>query len=477
MPLLDRRRFLMAAATIPVAAIGTAAFTRGAAGAVPLPDGFARLRAAPATTRIVPAHMAGPTEVWAFEGAAPGPAIRVRAGGRVRMRLENGLPQDTSVHWHGIRIDNAMDGAAGLTQEPVAPGETFDYDFVAPDPGTYWYHSHDRSWEQNARGLHGPLIVEEAEPWGGADREVTLVVDDWRLLETGQIDAESFGAMMDWAHGGRLGNVLTVNGRYRPEIAVRAGERIRFRLINAANARIMGLAFEDCPTTTIALDGHAIAPRAETGPVVLAPAQRADVVVDLTGAPSSRGVLAVDTDEGSFEIATLAYSSEAPVRETFGEIVPLPDTMRHAALDLPGALRAELLMEGGAMGSMSSAMMGGRRMGMREMMGQRRVWAFNGVAGDMDVPLATVPRGRTTVFTIRNDTRWPHAMHLHGHHFKVLSRDGAPDPRGDWRDTELMGAGETIEIAFDATNPGRWLLHCHMLEHQAGGMITWFEVT
>ena len=484
----SRRTLLFGAAAVPLAGAGlygasrlstSSALATGPVDAAaytfaPTPEGVMGLRAAPTTAPLLSGPVP-PTPVWAYGGSVPGPEIRVKAGERVRVRLENGLDQGTAVHWHGIRIDNAMDGAAGLTQEPVAPGETFDYDFVAPDPGTYWYHTHDRSWEQNARGLHGPLIVEEREPYA-VDRDVTLVIDDWLLDDAGRIDEESFGAAMDWSHAGRIGNRLTVNGRTVPTLPVRAGERVRFRVINTANARIMGIGFKDLPATLVALDGHPVAPRPVDELEVVAPAQRADIVVDLTGAPGNVAEAQVWTEDGAIPGARLAYGPDAPLRETFGSVPALPDGMRHAALDLDDAVRAELLMEGGAMGMMRGAMMGGRMMNLREMMGQRRFWAFNGVAGDMDLPLMRVKRGRTAVLTIRNDTSWPHAMHLHGHHFQVLSRGGSPDPRRDWRDTELMDPRETIEIAFVADNPGQWLLHCHMLEHQAGGMITWLEV-
>jgi FtsP/CotA-like multicopper oxidase with cupredoxin domain len=469
-----RRALLLGAAAVPLAGAGGWSLAARRADASSLPEGFARLRASPAAAQIAPSDMAGPAEVWAYEGSAPGPEIRVRAGERVRMRLENGLEQPTAVHWHGIRIDNAMDGAAGLTQDPVEPGGTFDYDFVAPDPGTYWYHSHDRSWEQSARGLHGALIVEEPEPWGGADRDVVLVLDDWRLARDGAI-AEDFGALMDWSHAGRMGNTLTANGAIAPEIPARAGERLRLRLVNAANARIMGVGFGELPATLVALDGHPTPP-SPVGEVTLAPAQRADVVAEVAAAPGGRVPLAAVLDEGTVELAALAVADEAPLPAREGPVPALPDWMPHGPFDLAGALRVRLVMEGGAMGTMTGAMLEGRRMTMEELVGRRRVWAFNGVAGDLDEPLARIERGRPVVIALRNDTRWPHAMHLHGHHFRVLSRDGAPTREAPWRDTELMEGGEAIEIAFMADNPGRWLLHCHMLEHQAGGMITWLEV-
>ena len=436
------------------------------------------LRAAPATARLRPSP-AAETEVWAYDGAVPAPVIRVKAGERVRRRLVNELPQQTAVHWHGIRIANPMDGAAGMTQAPVEPGGTFEYDFVAPDAGTYWYHSHNRSWEQMARGLHGPLIVEEPEPWDGADRELILHLDDWRLGPDGAFDGASLGALHDWSHGGRMGNVLTVNGAVEPDIPVRAGERVRLRIINAANARIFALNLGALRPRLVALDGHPVAPRPLEGEgyVVLAPAQRADVVVDMTGEPGDRIPLLWYTgrEPAWAPIGGFVHGSERPLPSRPSDVAALPMTMRHA-LDLDGARRVRLDMTGGAMGDMTTLVVEGRERTFEELVSLRKVWGFNGIGGDMDEPLFRAERGRTVRLRIRNGTRWPHAMHLHGHHFQVLARNGEPTPHRDWRDTVLSEPMEELDIAFDATNPGRWLLHCHMLEHQASGMVTWFEV-
>ena len=160
------------------------------------------LNASVADVQLLP-ETYGKTTIWGFDATSPGPEIRVRQGARVQRTLTNDLPQATSTHWHGMRISNAMDGVAGLTQAAVPPGASFEYDFVAPDAGTYWYHAHNRSFEQVARGLYGALIVEEPEPLD-VDREEVLIFDDWRIdPETAQIDSE-FGASHDMSHGGRL---------------------------------------------------------------------------------------------------------------------------------------------------------------------------------------------------------------------------------------------------------------------------------
>ena len=441
-------------------------------------DGMPVLRAAPATAQIAPEGY-GATPVWTYGGTVPGPEIRVRAGGRVGRRFVNELPQPSAVHWHGIRIENAMDGAAGVTQDPVPPGGAFLYDFVAPDPGTYWYHAHARSWEQVARGLAGPLIVEEADAWAGlegaATAEATLMLADWRLQEDAALHEASFGDLHDWSHAGRLGNTVTINGAIDAAISVRRGERLRLRLINAATARVMPLRLAGLVPVLIALDGHPVAPRAAEE-IVLAPAQRADVVVDVP--PEMDAPLPILMDAGRaewIEIGALIDGGDTPMPPQDGPVRALPMTMDHA-LDLSAPQEEMLRMEGGAMGGLRRARLGGVDRDFRELVAARRVWAFNGVAGDMDAPAFRAPLGRTVRMRLVNDTAWAHGIHLHGHHFEVLSRGGRPDPHRDRRDTVLVMPDEPVEIAFAADNPGRWLLHCHMLGHQASGMLTWFEV-
>ena len=233
--MLTRRRMLQ------LAGMGTAAFSvPPILTAARASDRFLELTAGPSRKKLY-RNDAAESELWTYNGSSPGPEIRVRVGETVKVRLFNNLEEPTSIHWHGIRIDNAMDGVSGLTQDPVPPGGTFEYDFVAPDAGTYWYHAHNKSWNQVGRGLYGPLIVEEEDPVFDRDHDLMLIMDDWRLNDEGRLDTESFGALMDWAHAGRLGNWLTVNGKSSPSFALKAGEAYRIRLVNASNARVLEL--------------------------------------------------------------------------------------------------------------------------------------------------------------------------------------------------------------------------------------------
>ncbi len=415
-----------------------------------------------------------PVSAWTFNGRIPGPELRVTRGGELSVAVHNGLQEPTAVHWHGIRIANAMDGVPGMTQEPIAPGARFDYRFTAPDAGTFWYHSHMRSSEQVDRGLYGLLVVEEEQPYP-VDRELPLIVDDWRLDETGDISAD-FGNMHDASHGGRLGNWITVNGVSTPDIPVSRGERLRLRLVNTANARVMTLAFSGHPLHVIALDGQPVAPFQAGEEVTLAPAQRADVVVDMTAEPGARVPIQLVHQRGVLTVAHLAYRDtpgSAPRQQPPPALPPNPLDTR---LQLDRALRRELVMAGGAMGSMASAVHRGREMPIRELVGQGMAWSLNGVAGLPEQPLFRAPRGSTVVLDLVNDNRWPHAMHIHGHHFRVIEGNGQSLPDSPWRDTTLLFGFDRVTVAFKADNPGKWLLHCHMIEHMAAGMLTWFEV-
>ncbi|MEQ9694782.1 multicopper oxidase family protein [Shimia sp. SDUM112013] len=412
------------------------------------------------------------TVIWGYGGTVPGPEIRVRQGQRVMRDFMNQLPQPSTVHWHGIRIDNAMDGVAGMTQPAVASGENFLYDFAVPDAGTYWYHPHNRTWEQMARGLYGALIVEEPEGAIPVDHDEVLLLDDWRLAEDAQI-AGGFGALHDWAHGGRLGNWVTVNGDGAFSRPVKTNARMRLRLVNTANARIFTLEAQGFKGWVVALDGMPLDAPEPLERLTLAPAQRADLVVDVLADEGEEALLVSFERDGGFAVAGFPVTGRArPAR--LAAPGPLPPNPVPELGDLTIARSVPLVMEGGAMGGLQSAMLNGQDTPIREMAAKGKVWAFNGMADMSDTPLIAAERGETIRIRMTNDTAWPHGMHLHGHHFREVMPDGTTGPL---RDTLLMDRGAVAEIAFVADNPGKWLLHCHMLEHSAAGMMTWLSVT
>ena len=432
---------------------------------------FKELTARPASMQLAPPSYPK-TDIWGYEGIMPGPELRIARGGRVQRSFRNALPQASSVHWHGIRIDNAMDGVAGLTQPAVEPGQTFDYDFVAPDAGTYWYHAHNRSVEQVARGLYGALIVEEDEA-PEVDREEVLILDDWLLdPETAQIDSD-FASPHDRSHAGRRGNFIATNGRPDLSLEVRQNERMRLRLINAANARIFALSLAGLEGWSIALDGMPLArPEPLTDVLILGPGQRADLIVDVTANQGETAHLVrVEDQEGFSQVAFPVTGVASATRR--GKPAALPGNMGMEVSGLEDAVSLRLNMQGGAMGSLDAAVLDGERKSFRQLVDANQFWAFNGAIGMTETPLAELALGQSVKLEIYNDTSFPHAMHLHGMHFREIGEGGTFGPL---RDTLMMFGGETRTIGFIADNPGDWLFHCHMLSHAASGMMTWVRV-
>jgi FtsP/CotA-like multicopper oxidase with cupredoxin domain len=269
---------------------------------------------------------------------------------------------------------------------------------------------------------------------------------------------------MEAAMSGRIGNTVTVNGVVPPDEPVRAGERIRLRLLNTALARIMALRFEGHRPVVVAIDGQPCDPHEPaSGRLLLAPAMRIDVVLDMQGDPGRRYAVTDDYDDDlEYVLLHLAYAKKAPVRpHPDGAPLRLPPNPLPEP-DLATADRRELVLQGGMMGGM-------RGMGSA-------VWAINGVSMTGDghagmAPVTTLELGRSYVLRLRNDTAWLHPMHLHGHSFRILSRNGAPVPHNQWADTVLVAPKETVDVAFVADKPGDWMLHCHVTDHQAAGLM------
>ena len=268
------------------------------------------------------------TAVWAYSGTVPGPVLRLPQGEPSRAVVENRLSEPTTEHWHGVRLRNAMEGVPDLTQAAMPPGASFTYDFTPPDAGIYWYHPHADSLQQLGRGLAGALIIEDREPIQ-VDRELLWVLSDWRLNAEGQLAAE-FGNAMEAAMAGR--------------IAVRAGERVRLRLSNTALARIIALRFEQHRVRIIALDGQPVVEPfdPENGRLLLGPAMRADLIIDMSGEPG-RSYAVTDSFYGedfTYTLVRLAYQTAPRLRDK-----PLDASIRLPANPVPESdLRTRTVM-------------------------------------------------------------------------------------------------------------------------------------
>ena len=272
-----------------------------------------RLTAKPAVVNLT-GNGHSDTAVWAYEGTVPGPEIRVSQGDRVRIVVSNQFAEETTVHWHGIRVPNGMDGVPGLTQPPIRRGESFVYEFTPPDAGTFWYHPHADTLQHLGRGLAGGLIVEEREPIA-VDRDLLWFIEDWRLDDGGHI-APGFGNRMEAGMSGRVGNVVSINGRVPKPVSVRAGERVRLRIVNAALARIVGLRFEGHRPVVVAYDGQPCEPvTLESGRLVLGPAMRADLIIDMDGKQGQTYHVIDDFYRDlAYQLVDFAYGPTKPIR-------------------------------------------------------------------------------------------------------------------------------------------------------------------
>jgi FtsP/CotA-like multicopper oxidase with cupredoxin domain len=457
------RRAVAAGLAVTIAAAGRPAWAQGAPAAAPAGR---VLRAAPLARRLRPDSPAE-AALWAFDGQVPGPVIRIRQGEELRLRLVNDTPAPLALHWHGLRGPNAMDGAGGLTQAPVAPGQSFEIRFTPPDAGTFLIRPCviGGTAEPLERGLSGILVVEEASA-PPVDQDIAVVVDDWRLAEDGSL--APFGAPAD-AAAGRLGNWLTANARPVPDrIEAAPGARVRLRLANAGNARIMRIRFDGLRTYVAAVDStptDTFEPLRASLPFI--PGSRYDLLIDMPEEAGASGSIVALLGDG-IPLVTLATAGEPAARRrpALPPIGPLPRAARlPPAIRLQNATRKDVVLRTGL------------KAGQAVPADPKGVWTVNGAPGTAGMPpLLSVKRGTPVVLALANQTPAPQPFHLHGHAFRMLHPfDDGWEPY--WVDTLLIPENKTVRIAFDADNPGRWLLESTVAERFDAGLWTWFEVT
>jgi FtsP/CotA-like multicopper oxidase with cupredoxin domain len=416
------------------------------------------------------------TDVLTFGSRVPGPVLRVRKGEEFRAKLVNSLDQPLTLHWHGVRIVNAMDGVAFLTQpQPVAPGMTAEIRFVPPDAGTFLYRPMvlGRAGELTDRGLAGLFVVEEPSP-PAADGDIALVIDDWRL--NGDMQAEPFGGVPDAAGLGRLGNRLTVSGATAPRReTVAPGARLRLRIASVANARLMKIRFDGLRAWVIAVNGQptdSFEPLRATLPLL--PGTRYDLLAEMPAEPGQDATLTGLLGPSSAMPLAVFRTGGDPAGSRRGKlppVAPLGDNpLLPAAIPLQKAVRVDLAIQGGGRpGPDGGVLYAGD---------PARIWTVNGISGDVRATKAlfSVKRGSAVVLALANKTAFPQVMHIHGHVVRYLHPfDDGWEPY--WLDTLLVPEGQTLRVAFIADNPGRWLIGAGVLERLDTGLSAWFEVT
>lgn len=395
------------------------------------------------------------TPVWSYNGQIPGPLIRGKVGTTVVIDFANRLKEPSSIHWHGLRIENAMDGVPGVTQDPVGPGENFIYRLKLEEAGTFWYHPHFNSSEQLERGLKGVFIVEEAErqPWS---QDWVWLMDDWLLQKDGTIYPQ-FNTGRDLMHDGRWGNAPTINGKFRPEYQAKPGERIRLRLINGANARIFSPHIEGLSASIIAVDGRPVTKFIALDRFVLSPGNRIDLDIKI---PEQAGgkIFAVEDrfTRKAFELASIKVNQSDPINSP--KFTP-PTEEDFIPARMFEKVKVEKIWD-------LNAIRGGK-FGIGWTMNQK-LWP--------DADKVNYPLGVPIKIIFKNSSSRLHPMHIHGVFFRVLERNGRKKIEQFTRDTVLVGPRESVTIGFVPEHPGIWLTHCHIQEHAEAGMMTTIEV-
>ncbi|MDX2055272.1 MAG: multicopper oxidase family protein [Polyangiaceae bacterium] len=396
------------------------------------------------------------TPVWAYNGSLPGPLIHVKRGDKLRIHFQNLLPEPTTLHWHGIRLPNNMDGVPDTTQPAVLPGETFDYEFTAPDPGLYWYHPHANAAVQVGNGLYGAVLVDDPDEPKELGDELPLVVSDMALNPDGSVLPPDSGGDTG-ALFGREGDTLLVNGKVNPILRPRAGLRQRWRIVNTAKSRYFQIAVAGQHFTRIGGDGGKTSDPEELSAILVAPAERVDVLLTLEAEPkASLPVRWVPFDRG------------------FGTAFNRPEALMFtmAVADMPGLPAPKLPAFHRDIEPLDISLATPIQMELTENdIGAQFALGINGVPSWKAEPiLAKI--GETQVWTVRNTIQFAHPFHLHGFFFQILDLNGVPPRVREWKDTAHVPVDGTLRLAvrFDE-RPGMWMFHCHILEHAEAGMM------
>ena len=449
--------------------------------------------------------------MYAFNGQYPGPLLEAVRGSELTVIFRNRLPHASTVHWHGLRLDSRSDGVPDLSQSAVPPGGLFTYHLRFPDAGIYWYHPHVREDIQQELGLYGNMLVrpDSGAQYGPANREAVLMLDDILVNDDGLVplglESPTHTLM------GRFGNVLLVNGEPRYQLSVKRGEVVRFFLTNTSNTRTFNLSLPGARLKVVGSDAGPYAREAWVESVVIGPAERYVVharfdrpgptalVNKVRGLDHLYGRFFAETDTlGVVEVGggrtreDLSPSFDALRTDTAasGELERFrrrAEGARQEALiltletrDLPAVTNRLMQLDSiyfspmewsGTMPMMNWASTGRQvRWILRDPSTSREnmdvAWRFR--------------RGEPVRIRLVNERRSFHAMqhpiHLHGQRFLILSVNGVPDEHPVWKDTVLLPAGSVVDILLDASNPGRWMLHCHIAEHLTADMMTRFDV-
>ncbi len=458
--------------------------------------------------RMLNDHMAA---MYGYNGQHPGPLIQAPQGSTIVVRVTNRIESPTAVHWHGLRLDNRFDGVPGLTQPPIQVGESFTYELHLPDPGLFWYHPHLREDVQQDLGLYGNILVDASasDHYAPVHREEVLVLDDILMDEQGLIPWG--GEAPTHALMGRFGNVMLVNGSTDHELRVRPGEVVRLHITNVANTRTFNVTFDDARIKLVASDLGRFERENLVSNVVIAPAERyiVDVVFPEEGERAiANTIQAIDHFRGEFQphVDTLARvvvagprlddevtAAHATLREIAGVRERAEELRAHLGRPPDYTLATTVRVQGLPLPIVRSMEIDtlyvppiewNDAMPMMNWLsaGPQVTWILRDFATGLENEGIhwTFQQGDLVKIRFFNspDSFHPmnHPIHVHGQRFVVLARDDVPNDNMVWKDTAILPVGSTMDILVEMSNPGDWMLHCHISEHLHTGMMFHFTV-
>ena len=432
----------------------------------------------------------------AYNGQIPGPLLKVPQNAEINLVFKNELDIDTTLHSHGLRLDNAFDGVPGVTQKTIQPGETFTYKLRFPDEGIYWYHPHVREDYAQELGLYGNFLVDPSQQdyWSPVNREVAWMLDDLLADET---QPQFSKTETDHSLMGRFGNVMLLNNEENYQLKVKQGELIRFYTTNVANVRPFNISIQNTPLKLVGGDIGRIEKEVEQNQILLAPAERSifEAKFDQPGTfdivhktPEKTYILGQIVVEGKAETVGnfQAYRDNSADFKTIRDQL---DTLLKKSPDKSLILSVDMMGMGNmSMGMMHQGATGGIEwedgMGMMNSAStsENTTWKMiddQTKKSNMDIDWS-FKKGDLVKIKIFNDSHSMHPMqhpiHFHGQRFLVLTRDGKTNDNFQWKDTALIKSGETVELLVEMSNPGKWMAHCHIAEHLHSGMMMEFNV-
>jgi FtsP/CotA-like multicopper oxidase with cupredoxin domain len=435
-------------------------------------------------------------KMFGYNTSIPGPTLRVQQDSEVIINFTNQLDLETTVHWHGLRLDHRFDGVPegehhGM-QTPMKPGDSFSYHLRFPDPGVYWYHPHMREDYTQELGLYGNIIVVPSEPdyWSPVNREQTLMLDDI-LIQRGKI-AKFSQTISTHTAMGRYGNVMLVNGETNYSLQVKRGETVRFYLTNVANVRPFNVRIPDAHMKLVGGDSGRLEHETFLDEVLIAPSER--VVVDVFFPQAGQAVLEHRTPSKSYPLITIEVGEET-ISQSFAQDFltlrrnpELESERKNLAKDFERNPDKTLTLIGEMAGMKHGAhhmesiewedtMKLHNRMTTPKNMRWKMVDGEGKANHDIHWTFKQGERIKVRIInTPHSDHPMQHPIHFHGQRFLILSRDGIRNDNLAWKDTVLLRAGETVDILVDMSNPGIWMAHCHIAEHLESHMMFNFVV-